>query len=623
MDNREIDLDKLKLALESITLDPEDMVIPGQIPSNALVQAYHAAAAVLTTFDPWQLRPEGYTPDNAESTASTGSTASAIAQLLQNSSMRRSPEGALCWSLNAKPRRQAFAQLRTREAMLQALERTANRPEDRMQKLFEAILHRTAPSIHEQSLQELRCTLQIIDWLKGTELVAELPSNADVLATIAWEELMEPFRDLVKDGFFGRTEELGYLQDIVDSPAQDSPLLIHGPGGVGKSTLLAEFILRNTDRKIPPHRLPLTYIDFDRADIDPREPLTFLMLAVRQFTTQYPEMESPGAAYIEDWSYRLTSAAVRAEQNIFEGSQKSYNPVEDGGYEAYSEEPQLRGQYAYREDYIYDFKTIFNSAVPGTLPWLLVLDTFEEVQLRVYDSVRNIRSFLRELCDALPQVRVIIAGRGEDDGAAFDEIELEGFDEADALAFLAKLGVPQPQVAKKVYETVTGNPLSLKLAAHIIRQEKLGDAPDSALLCELLRKVAEGNIQGQLYSRILDHISDPDVRKLAHPGLTLRYITKEIIEEVLPDRVKCPLRAQRTGSSMRSARKFPWSRLNSRICCGTDLTSGRSCLTRSTMTVPWSSTRSTKPPLLITSSATPLKISPRKFTTGFLSILTL
>ncbi|HEY9228594.1 MAG TPA: hypothetical protein VIP11_18210, partial [Gemmatimonadaceae bacterium] len=45
--------------------------------------------------------------------------------------------------------------------------------------------------------------------------------------------------------------------------------------------------------------------------------------------------------------------------------------------------------------------------------------------------------------------------------------------------------------------------------------------------------VADELIQGQLYRRILDHIHDPDVRALAHPGMVMRRVTPDVIKRVL------------------------------------------------------------------------------------------
>jgi hypothetical protein len=46
-------------------------------------------------------------------------------------------------------------------------------------------------------------------------------------------------------------------------------------------------------------------------------------------------------------------------------------------------------------------------------------------------------------------------------------------------------------------------------------------------------KVEQNEVQALLFARILNHIHNPDVRKLAYPGLVLRRITSEIIQTVL------------------------------------------------------------------------------------------
>jgi hypothetical protein len=48
-------------------------------------------------------------------------------------------------------------------------------------------------------------------------------------------------------------------------------------------------------------------------------------------------------------------------------------------------------------------------------------------------------------------------------------------------------------------------------------------------------QIQENGIQGYLYRRLLGRIADKDVRKLAHPGLVLRRVTPELIEEVLAE----------------------------------------------------------------------------------------
>ena len=526
-----LDLDRLKQNLQQISVDATSVHVPGTIGRNNFEEALHLAAAVLTTFDPWQLHPFG----PVESDDPKGP---AIERLLANCSLRYDDHGRPCWSLKHSTRKQALKRLGTRERMLQALDLADGRPDDRLQTIFEANIRQTAEPIDQQSLVDLRHTLQVIGWLSESDLAAELPSAENMQTRIAWEELMQSFRYLVRDGFFGREDLLQEFHEFVDAAESRSPLLIYGPGGVGKSTVLAEFVLQRTDRQAAKQRVPFTYVDFDQADIDPHEPLTILMAAADQLAVQYPEMAPSFSMFIEEWSYRLTAETIRGDQNILGGKGGTFvdGMVIVGG--STSKGSPSRGQSKQIHSYVSDFRALFEQLDTGDRAWLLLLDTFEEVQLRSSDVIPVINNFLEILRAQIPQARIIIAGRGNAEGTSFVGKELEGFDEEDAVTFLQHHDVTDPAVARQIFQVVTGNPLSLKLAARIVKQENLADALDSAVLREVLRKVAEGNIQGQLYRRVLDHINNPDVRKLAHPGLTLRLITPDIIATILADACK-------------------------------------------------------------------------------------
>lgn len=546
MIQKQIDLERLKQNLQQIKLPAEAIRVPGAIGQDDLEEAYHLSAAVLTTFDPWQLRPF------RQKEAANGP---AVEHLLANCTLRYDEQSRPRWSLNHSPRKQALARLGTRERIQAALETAGTRPTDRLQALFESYVHDTAEPLAQQSLADLRHSLQIVDWLSGTALAAGLPSPAAVQARITWEELLQPFRYLVRDGFHGREEVLAQLHEHVASKNRPAPLLIFGPGGVGKSTLLAEFILQQAERRPVSGRLPFSYIDFDQAFIDAREPLTLLMAAAQQLAAQYPAAAAQCQEFVQEWSYRLASEGMRSEQNII--VEQKMRPSESGWYTSGVATKGIRphGQLRQIDRYTTDFGDLLDQLAPGDRPWLLVLDTFEELQLYSRDLVTVIGDFLLRLGQSVPQARVIIAGRaqieelsngaiesknvGGDDaagGLAVTPLELEGFDETAAVAFLHKQGITDPAIAHQVFQAVTGNPLSLKLAARVVNQETLAGGSgqsDVAAVQNLLRKVAEGNIQGQLYRRVLDHISDPEVRKLAHPGLTLRLITPDLIEQVL------------------------------------------------------------------------------------------
>ncbi len=84
---------------------------------------------------------------------------------------------------------------------------------------------------------------------------------------------------------------------------------------------------------------------------------------------------------------------------------------------------------------------------------------------------------------------------------------------------------------------VGGNPLSLRLAARLVLSDQNEASKkgirDLTTKKWLLFQIDEELIQGQLYKRILDHIQNPDVRKLAHPGMVLRVVSPDIIMKVL------------------------------------------------------------------------------------------
>ncbi len=80
-------------------------------------------------------------------------------------------------------------------------------------------------------------------------------------------------------------------------------------------------------------------------------------------------------------------------------------------------------------------------------------------------------------------------------------------------------------------EVLGGNPLSLKLASHLISTQNYAVLGDPRTLRALKVEAA----QARLYSRILSHIDDTDVQKLAVPGLVVRLIDRDVIRLVLAE----------------------------------------------------------------------------------------
>jgi hypothetical protein len=88
------------------------------------------------------------------------------------------------------------------------------------------------------------------------------------------------------------------------------------------------------------------------------------------------------------------------------------------------------------------------------------------------------------------------------------------------------------QLIVAIAKRTNGNPLRLRLAADLMIREAR-QLRTAAGRRKFLLELEGDQIQGVLYRRVLDHIDDDDVRALAIPGLALRRITAEVIQEVL------------------------------------------------------------------------------------------
>ena len=176
-----------------------------------------------------------------------------------------------------------------------------------------------------------------------------------------------------------------------------------------------------------------------------------------------------------------------------------------------------------------DFASLLYS-LAGDRPFLMALDTFEEVQYRSSRVVQRLFDFLRALQEKAPQVRPVLAGRNpvNIEGYEVSNLELKDFAPDAALALLESEGVP-PEVADDIVAQTGGSPLSLWLALELWRRA----ADDVRNAVPLEFRLQEGLVQGQLFTRILGHIHDDDVRALAYPGLVLRRVTPDLIRNVL------------------------------------------------------------------------------------------
>lgn len=452
------------------------------------------------------------------------------------------------WLLGRAARRTALMRLvGDQQHLKQLLRRTRPEPEDHAGRLLRRMLRGASMETATVSAKRLAFLLQVADWVHG--IVPNAPDPDGIRRRLALATFEDSLRMLFKDGFAGRRSELKRLRRILAEPdGPESQLAVYGVtgvGGVGKSTLLARFAMeclarRRTDPTAP----PIILIDFDRSRFGRNDSLNLTFELTRQLGLQLPDIRS-----------RL-SALRRDARDTYLGGKRSFD-----------EHPSTDSESLFRSraEILYELKHALKETAIGKRPIVLILDTFEVFQsgragdeeLSCDEAGWEIRSWLLALINEaeLTPLKVIVAGRApiaEIEALSeflVDDIELGALDLGDAQRLLQRFGVNAEQ-ARLLHEAFGGNPLVLRLLAQRLRRPPGPRVED--LTAERAGEADQELLQGVLYRRILDHVHDPRVKRLAHPGLVLRRVTPDLIRAVLAP--NCDISADTVASDTLFAR---------------------------------------------------------------------
>lgn len=530
-----------------------------ETPQEPRFHSYHFGAAVLSTFAKETLQPVAWdgTPTEANPRE--------LERLFADSSPVRSQASGARWALRPEIRREALGEMNGVEAWQKALAANSDRPDDKVQSQFEAYVSGTAQPLEEQDQQTLAATLTVLDWLSSPRLRDRLPSLPDreqVQRAYDRRDLLRPFEALAGKHFRGRAKELQQLRDYVGVMQPGSvreqlkrvaeeifdwtkkpPLVIFGPGGVGKSTLIARFIYEHAT--LPEtERFPYTYLDFDRSDLPPEEPLTFLIEAVRQLSLQYPEFYAHCERIRAQWQQQLDPQSERIRLLRLAERRTTANETP---------RTEVSSRLANWQPFLRDFGQLLANIKVETAPFLLVLDTFEVVQNSSDAVLVGVFEFLELFQQAVPRLRTVISGRAPvvEENAVTSRVDpkrfpttplpLPDFDAEAARGYLEFYNIPAKD-AHDIFRQFGGNPLILSLAAEVWRgDQKQPESAGSRGLKSIRTtnffglRLKEAVLQGMLFTRILGRIEDSRVQNLAHPGLILRRITPDIIRFVLAE----------------------------------------------------------------------------------------
>jgi tetratricopeptide (TPR) repeat protein len=478
--------------------------------------AWAEAAAVVSYFRPEQLRPEGSPRESGR-----------VAVMVNSSPMSR-PDGRTRWQLAEPLRVRALERLAERNALRAARERNPGDSDDELNNVLGAFIRGEPPSrLDLQDPERLRAMAQAAGWLARTGIT--LPATQDLRTSLERATLIAPFRHLTRGFFAGRDTELAALAQYVEAPDSEArnrsspPILLFAQGGMGKSALLARFILAHSERDTtrPDSWRPFVYLDFDRPELDARDRAGVLLAIARQIAAQVPGVENKVIQLEEEANKRRRAARVAAAG--------------------------AKGRRAHLVSALSptDLDALVTK-LAGVLtaahqvmrsPIVLVLDTLEEVQYATPDAVLPLARLVIKLRSLVPSLRPILSGRVAIEGPiTLTPVKLGPLPDTAAELLLSN-HLP-PELAKKIdlikrmVNIVGGNPLSLRLAADVLSRE-VDASFDELGEQELWQRVGDSIVQGQLYERIAGHLHNGPVQQIAIPGLVLRYITWELIHDVL------------------------------------------------------------------------------------------
>ncbi|HVK20151.1 MAG TPA: ATP-binding protein, partial [Actinokineospora sp.] len=501
----------------SQALDEVGLKVPPD-PLDDTHRPWTTAAAVLGAFQPSALRPLGPVRSSAIVTLS--------------GFVHPNLDGQ--WILKDAVRSRCIDHLWRTDTMVAALDVNAASADTKRDKLRNLVLH-TDREPNQLRTQDLEDYAVVMGWLAETDIVD--PSDRAMLdATLSRRDLLDPLAALVVGPHFqGRVAELKTVDWFVRGMADKTALCVYGPGGVGKTSLLGKILL-DLEQAAQHSATPFVYLDFDRVRNDPRDPAGLLRQIAEQLRLLYATTdEAREFALIEEVS---SGTDVERASEILD----------------IDLDLDLDGLLGVLSDRLLRVRNAHGPA-GFAAPLVLFLDTFEEVEAKGPGALRDLDQFLGRLAVALPDMRLIVSGRGRPTkltgfGEPLDLL-LGDLDDEAAASVLSGLGVTDPELRKQIVAKFGGNPLTLRLAANALARTGT-EVFDVVTRAEVLSGVALEQVQGMLYGRILGHIRDPEVVRVAYPGLAVRRIDVDVLREVLA--VPCgldPDRAQEIFDKLR------------------------------------------------------------------------
>jgi Cdc6-like AAA superfamily ATPase len=518
-----------ELESELAAADPADPTEEAMAPQR---WPWTGAAAVLGSFRPRDLRP---LPDRAVD----GSALVALSDVVFTST-----DGS--WVLVEPVRSRALQRLASEGSLREAVEANATLDDAHRDWLRRLVVGEPLGSLASLETNDLDVLDTVARWVEPLGLPMPV-RRAEIYAVKERRSLIDPLRKLVGTHFRGRVDELARIDRHVRGGGDRSAMVISGPGGSGKSSLLGKVLLELEER-VTQQPVSFAYVDFDKARHNPRNPQRLVEQIVRQLRLLHAANAETGREFA---GLEAISAGTDVDlaTEVLELDRNAVTLDDQGPVNQVAIDGLISAVAA----------AIERVPRPYPTPLLLVFDTVEEVQLQGPGAVQDVRDLVAKFENALPGLRLIVSGRGNlgelVDNDPDSIVKLGDLDDASAAAVLESLGVASPEISRLVYQRFGGNPLTLHLAAEALaRMGTAAEAFQGALAqANALAAVGMEQIQGMLYDRILGHLGDPEVVKVAQPGLAVRRVDVDVIREVLS--VPCELDPDRADTIFERLRR--------------------------------------------------------------------
>jgi hypothetical protein len=429
----------------------------------------------------------------------------------------------LQWMLLHARRRELLGRLIDQGRLVDALHH--NLPAtDRFGELLQKVLERGQKfTIDGLSLDDLSVLAVVVEAISG--IPAPVPNLSDIRLRLAQASRLDDQDVLLSKGFVGRKAELQQLHDFLLAPKTTTfpaTLLLTGLGGAGKSTLVTQFVREVMEKSLA----TVVILDFDRPGITIVDTTWLEAEIARQVGQQYPQLLERLRQARQDVRDYKGDASERFLEHSFESIQGSRTSAVLRLIQKSTAEIGVQDR-----------------------PFLVVLDTFEEIE-QFHDQLSTFESWLYFLEDCLSPMplKIIISGRSV--GSVVEEhwaqqhMTIDELETPLARKLLIQLGVREQTARRLVASKVLPRrPLELKLLASIMTdapgtsvaglEREIRQIPAARGKGDSVTKPVEQLATGVIYRRVLNRLKDPITKRLAYPGLVLRYVTVDLVQQVL------------------------------------------------------------------------------------------